>query len=162
MIVVPYSGQRRDPVVFFSPTILTVLLRTKRLSPFVKKTWTSESLTCESTALYNHLLWFTHLLLALTKTLEQPSVVLAIQPILTNVLQHQKWVQALLTMSLRTLASNAILVRRYLAISSISSQVPKDTLRALRNSPLLEDLMFYISPKDLESLNKRMNERYMC
>ena len=75
-----------------------------------------------------------------------------VQPIIIKVLQHQKWVQALLTDSLTTLASNAKLVRRDLAISSISGQVPKDTLRALRNSPFLGDLMFYISPEDLENL----------
>ena len=60
-----------------------------------------------------------------------------------------------------TLASNAILVRRDLTISSISGQVPKDTLGALRISSLLGDLMFYISPEDLENLKKRHNEHYM-
>ena len=109
----------------------------------------TESLTHESSALPSHLLWLTDLLLALTKRLEHSNTVLAIQPILTKVLQHQKWVQALLTDSLTNFASNAVLVRRDLAISSITGQVPKDTLRALRNSLLLGDLMFYIYPEDL-------------
>ena len=69
--------------------------------------------------------------------------------------------QALLTNSLTTLASNAILVKRVLATSSIAGQVPKDTLTALRNVPFLGDLMFYISPEDLEILKKRRNEKYM-
>ena len=67
----------------------------------------------------------------------------------------------LMTDILTTLAYNAILVRRNLAISSISGQVPKDTLRALRNSPVLGNLMFYISPENLENLKKTRNECYM-
>ena len=80
---------------------------------------------------------------------------------MVKVLEHQMWVQALLTYSLTTLTTNSILVRRDLAISLISGQVPKDTLRSLRNSPLFGDLMFYISPEELESLKKQRNERYM-
>ena len=71
------------------------------------------------------------------------------------------YLQALLTDALTTLTSNTILVRRDLAISSISGQVPKDTLRTLRNSPVLGDLMFCISPKDLKNLKKRRNELYV-
>ena len=66
--------------------------------------------------------------------------------------------QALPTDSLTTLASNAILVRRDLAISSLGGHVPKDMLRT---SPLLGDLMLHISFKDLDNLKKRRNERYV-
>ena len=69
--------------------------------------------------------------------------------------------QALLTDSLTTLALNATLVRRDLAVSSLREQVPKDVLGSLRIFPLLGDLMFYISSKELEGLKKRRNERYM-
>ena len=158
---------------------LTVRLRTRTPFPFPKKTGRSQrsrcrsisiskrdaeiavSLTHESTACHSHLMWLTDLLLVLTKRLEQPNAVIAIQPMLTKILQHQKWVQVLLTNSLTILASNAILVRRDLPRSSISGQFPKDTLKALRNSPLLRELIFYISPEDLESLKKRRNKRYM-
>ena len=99
----------------------------KSISIEEKDTEITKSLTCESTVLHSHLLWLTYLLLALTKRLEQPSTVPVVQPILIKVFQHQKWVQALLTDSLTTLASNAILVRRNLTISSISDQAPKDT-----------------------------------
>ena len=50
---------------------------------------------------------------------------------------------------------------RDLAIISISGQIPKNTMRALRNSPLLGNLMFHISPEDLERPKKRRKEHYM-
>ena len=59
------------------------------------------------------------------------------------------------------MATNAILVRRDLAISNLGGQVPKDVFRSLRTSPLLGDLIFHISTEDLEDLKKRRNERYM-
>ena len=94
-----------------------------------KDTEVVESLTRESTALQSHLLWLTDLLMALTQRLDQPNATSTIQPILVKVMQHQKWVPALLTYSLTTLASNAVLVRRGLTISSLGGQVPKDVLR---------------------------------
>ena len=45
----------------------------------------------ESTALQSHLLWLSDLLMALTRKLEQPSCRPTNQPILTKVLEHQKW-----------------------------------------------------------------------
>ena len=57
----------------------------------------TESLSRESTALHSHLLWLSDLLMVLTHRLEDPSAVTVIQPILVKVLEHQKWVQALLT-----------------------------------------------------------------
>lgn len=77
-----------------------------------KTTEVAESLIRESMALQSHLLWVTDLLTALAKRLVQPYSRDTIQPILVKVLEHQKWVQALLTDSLTTLALNAILVRR--------------------------------------------------
>ena len=115
----------------------------------------------EATALQSHLLWLTDLLMALTLRLDQPNAAATTQPIITRVLEHQKWVQALLTDSLVTLATNSILVTRDLTISSLGGQVPKDVLGSLRTSPLLGDLMFHISSEDLEDLKKRRNERYM-
>ena len=97
----------------------------------------------------------------LAQRLEQPNAAVTIQPILSKVLDHQKWVQALLTDDITTMATNGILIRRDLAISNLGGQVPKDVLRFLRTSPLLGDLMLHISTEDIEDLKKRRNERYM-
>ena len=102
-----------------------------------------------------------YLQMALTQKLEQPNAAKNIQPILTKVLQHQKWMKALLTDSITTLAYKAIFIRRDLAISTIRGQVLKDTLRSLRTSLLLGDLMFFISSEDLENLKRLRNECYM-
>ena len=126
-----------------------------------KDTEVAESLSREAMALQSHLLWLTDLLEALTRQLDQPNAVATIQLIMTRVLEHQKWVQALLTDTLTTLATNSILVRRDLTISTLGGQVPKDVTRSLRASPLLGDLMLHISTKDLEDLKKRRSERYM-
>ena len=77
----------------------------KSISIGERDTEITESLNRELTALCSHLLWLTNLLLALTKRLEQPSAVPVIQPIIIKVLQHQKWVQDLLTDALTTLTS---------------------------------------------------------
>ena len=58
------------------------------------------------------------LLMALTRKLEQLHSKATLQPILIEVLEQQKWVQALLTDSLTTLPSNAIPVGRDFAIST--------------------------------------------
>ena len=121
----------------------------------------AESLSREAMVLQSHLLWLMELLEALTRWLDQPNAVAMIQPIMTRVLEHMKWVQALLTDTLTTLATNSILVRRDLTISTLGGQVPKDVMRSLRTSPLLGDLMFHISTEDLEDLKKRRSERYM-
>ena len=121
----------------------------------------TEALSREAAALQSHLLWVIDLLMVLAQRLDKPNASVTIQPILTKVLEHQKWVQALLTGDLTTMATNAILVHRDLAISNLGGQVPKDVLRSLRTSPLLGDLMFHISTEDLEDLKKRRNERYM-
>ena len=99
--------------------------------------------------------------MGLTQKLDRPTLPRLSNCILTKVLQHQKWVQALLTNSLTTLASNAILVSRNLALRTIRGQVPKDTLLSLRTSLLLGNLMFHISSEDFENLKKRRNECYM-
>ena len=134
------------------------------MSLFEKDLEVAESLSRQATALQSHLLWPADLLVALTQKLDQPNHAPTIQPIMTRVLQHQKWVQALLTDSLMTLAplmtlaTNTILFRRDLTISSLGGQVPKDILRSLRISSLLGDLLFHISSEDLEDLKKRRNE----
>ena len=97
----------------------------------------------------------------LAQRLEQPNAAVTIQPILSKVMDHQKWVQALLTDGITTMATDAILVCRDLAISNLGGQFPKDVLRSLRTSQLLGDLMFHISMEDLEDLKKRRNERFM-
>ena len=74
----------------------------------------AESMSREATALQSHLLWLTDLLVALTQRQDQPSAAATMQPIMTRVLEHLKWVQALLTDSLMTLATNSFLVRRTL------------------------------------------------
>ena len=68
-------------------------------------------------AFQSHLLWLTDLLMAQTKKLEQSNSRAAIQPV------QLKWVQALLTDFLTILATNSILVRHDLAISSIDSAI---------------------------------------
>ena len=67
-----------------------------------------------------------------------------------------------MTDSLTTLASNAILVRRDFAISTITGQVPKDTLMTLRTSPFARGPDVLYSTEDLDSLKKGKNECYMC
>ena len=57
--------------------------------------------------------------------------------------------------------TNGILVRRDLAISPVAGKVPQETLRNLRSSPLLGDLMFHVSADDLKSLKEHRNEHYM-
>ena len=69
--------------------------------------------------------------------------------------------QALLLDSMAVSTTNSMLVRRDLAISTLGGQVPKETLRTMRSSPLLGDLMFHLSLADISSLQKRRNERYM-
>ena len=78
-----------------------------------------EALSREATVLQSHLLWLTDLLVSLTQQMDQPTAFSTIQPIMTKVLEHQKWVQALLTDTLTTLATNSILVQRDLTFGTL-------------------------------------------
>ena len=101
------------------------------------------------------------LLVVLNKRMVDPQNIPTIQPIKSQVLEHQRWVQALLSDSLAISTTNAMLVRRDLAISTLGGQVPKETLRNMRSSPLLGDLMFHLSLKNISSVQKWRNESYM-
>ena len=57
--------------------------------------------------------------------------------------------------------TDTILQKRDLVICTVSDQVFKETLRKLRCSPLLEDLIVWISLKDIQSLHECRNEKYM-
>ena len=60
----------------------------------------SESFARESSALHSHLLWLTDLLVVLNERMVDPQNVPTIQPIISQVLEHQRRVQALLSDSL--------------------------------------------------------------
>ena len=91
----------------------------------------TEALCREAAALQSHLLWITDLLMLLAQKLEQPGAAATVQPILSKVLDHQKWIQALLTDDFTKMATNAILFRRDLAIRNLGGQVPSDSDRYL-------------------------------
>ena len=102
----------------------------------------------------SHLLGLTDILVALSNRMEVPNSRAIIQPIVAEVLEHQKWVLALLSNALAFLATNAILMSQDLAISTVAGQVPKETLRNLRSSPLLGNLMFHVSADNIGGLKK--------
>ena len=99
--------------------------------------------------------------MALNNKVEDPTTKLTIQPIISQVLEHLRWIQALLLDSLALLTTNTMLVRMDLAISFLASQVLEETLRNLRTSPLLGDLMFHLSLGDIALVQKRHNDKYM-
>ena len=67
-----------------------------------KDTEVAETFSRESSALHIHLLWLTDLLVALNNKMEDPFTRRTIQPIVDLVLEHQRWVQALMSDSLAT------------------------------------------------------------
>ena len=139
-------------------------LKDKHAIPLTDKdTEVAEAFGRESSALHSHLLWLTDLLVVLNDRMVDPQNIPTIQPMIAQVLEHQRWVQALalLSDSLAISTMNAMLVRRVLTLSTLGGQVPKETLRNMRSSPLLGDLMFHLSLEDISSVQKRRNERYM-
>ena len=54
-----------------------------------KDTKVSVTFSTESWALHSHVLWLTDLLMALNKKMEDPSTRSTIQPIISQVLEHQ-------------------------------------------------------------------------
>ena len=58
---------------------------------------TAEAFGRESSALDSHLLWLRDLLVVLNDRLADPRNVPTIQPMIAQVLEHQRWVQALLS-----------------------------------------------------------------
>ena len=65
-----------------------------------KDTKVAETFAKESSALHSHLLWLMDLLMALNRKMKDPSTRAPSQPIVSQVLGHQKWVQALMPDSL--------------------------------------------------------------
>ena len=96
-------------------------LKEKHFISFTDKdTKVAETFARESSALDRHLLWLTDLLLALNSKIEDPSTWPIIQPFISQVLEHQRWLQALLSDSLIILTTNTMLVQQDLAISSLA------------------------------------------
>ena len=125
-----------------------------------KDTKVTEIFARELSVLHSHLLWLTDLLVVNNKMadLDNRST---IEPIIAQVLDHQRWVQALLSVSLALLTTNTRLVSRDVAISTQGCQVLKETFQNLRTSPLLGDLMFHLSLEDILSMQKRCTDCYV-
>ena len=75
-----------------------------------KNTKVAEAFARESSALHSHLLRLTDFLMALNRKMEDPNTRKTIHPIILQVLEHQRWVQALLSVSLVLLTTKAMLV----------------------------------------------------
>ena len=86
-------------------------LKDKHAIPLMDKdAEVAEAFGRESSALHSHLLWLTNLLVVLNDRLADPRNVPTIQPMIAQVLEHQRWVQALLSDSLAISTTNAMLV----------------------------------------------------
>ena len=70
----------------------------------------AEAFGRESSTLHSHLLWLTDLLVVPNDRLVDSRNVPTIQPMIAQVLEHQRWVQALLSDSLAISTTNAVLV----------------------------------------------------
>ena len=87
------------------------LLKDKHSIPLSDKdAETTEAFGHESSALHSQLLWLTDLLVVLNNRLADPRNVPTVQPMITHVLEHQRWVQALLSDSLAVSTTNSMLV----------------------------------------------------
>ena len=75
-----------------------------------KDTEVAETFARESSVLHIHLLWLTDLLMAFNRKMEDPNTRATIQPIVTQVLEPQKWVQALMSDFLASLIMKLMLV----------------------------------------------------
>ena len=87
----------------------------------------AETFARDSLALHSHLLW----LMDLHSEIEDPSSRPTIQPFISQIVEHQSLVQALVSDFLALLRTNSMFVQRDLAISSPAGQVPKETPRNL-------------------------------
>ena len=76
-------------------------LKDKHAIPLMDKdAEVAEAFRQESSALHSHLLWLTDLLVVLDDQMADPQNIPTIQPMIAQVLEHQRWVQALLSDSL--------------------------------------------------------------
>ena len=97
---------------------LTDPFKEKHASSITKDAEVAEIFARESSALHSHLLWLTDLLVVLNDKMANPHNRATIHPIVAQVLEHQKWVQVLLSDSLTLLSTNTMLVQWDLASST--------------------------------------------
>ena len=79
-----------------------------------------------------------------------------VSPLLAQVVQHTKGVQAILADRAVTNMANSILLHRDAAISTIAGPIPKELINKLRSSPLLKDILFDLSLEDFERRHDRL------